>query len=465
MRTRTALALVLAVPLLHACSSTSGSSESPDASTDDATSSDATFADASSGTIPCDVNSVLTRICQQCHSNPPRFGALMPLVTYADLVAPAKTDPTKHVYEMIEKRIHDDGNPMPPAPNPRLSAADTATFDAWIAAGAPSGGNTACISTDGGTKDASQDSSTPTDSGGGGDTGTDSSINPSCPNLHITPGSPWQMPQASGDQYVCYGFDVTESQKQHIISLAPKIDNATILHHLVLFESDTGMSSTPTPCQYAQSVGWRVVYAWAPGAGSLDLPPQAGLPLTGTTHFIMQVHYSNPNALSGQVDSSGMDLCTTDQLRPNDADVLAFGSIQFTVPPHGTLDWTCNYTIPQQLDGVHAFSAIPHMHQIGKSIATVQLPGGSGTPVDLGAQPNWNFQTQNWFPITADLKANDVVSTRCVWQNAGSSAVSFGPNTSDEMCFSYTMYYPAVPNGGFPWITPASAPGICGVTP
>src|SRR5262245_31352854 len=92
-----------------------------------------------SGSLPCDVDEVLAGHCQQCHGATPQFGAPMPLVTYADLVAPAKTDPSKKVFELVEARTHDTKAPMPQPPNPALGAADQKTIDDWVAAGAPAG--------------------------------------------------------------------------------------------------------------------------------------------------------------------------------------------------------------------------------------------------------------------------------------------------------------------------------------
>src|SRR4029079_964801 len=74
---------------------------------------------------------------------PPKFGAPMPLNTLADLLADARLSPGKKVYEAVGARIHDTAAPMPQPPNAPLSAADLATLDKWIAAGAPAG-NGAC---------------------------------------------------------------------------------------------------------------------------------------------------------------------------------------------------------------------------------------------------------------------------------------------------------------------------------
>jgi hypothetical protein len=81
----------------------------PDAAPADAASDGAPPVTSSS--LPCDVDAVLASNCRQCHTAPPRFGAPMPLVTYADLEAPARSDPTKKVYELVEQRVHDDARP------------------------------------------------------------------------------------------------------------------------------------------------------------------------------------------------------------------------------------------------------------------------------------------------------------------------------------------------------------------
>jgi len=88
--------------------------------------------------LPCDVEAILAANCQSCHGLWPAGGAPMSLVTYDDLIAPAKSDPTKSVAEMCLARIQSTTAPMPPAP-PAMSSADLATFQNWVAAGMPMG--------------------------------------------------------------------------------------------------------------------------------------------------------------------------------------------------------------------------------------------------------------------------------------------------------------------------------------
>ena len=114
-----------------------------------------------------------------------------------------------------------------------------------------------------------------------------------------------------------------------------------ITHHALVYLSSTTEDPKPHACESFGVTGRRMVYAWAPGGEAFDLPAAAGLPIEGKTHFVVQMHYSNLRHLAGQTDASGVDLCATAALRPNDADVLAVGSTKFSIPPRSTLrvDW------------------------------------------------------------------------------------------------------------------------------
>jgi hypothetical protein len=98
------------------------------------------------GGLPCDVSALLEQHCQSCHRTPPVGGAPMPLLTYADLVGPAKSNPSMHMYDVVVSRMKDANRPMPPGG--MLSAEDIAVIEQWQAAGAPAG---SCGPSDGGT--------------------------------------------------------------------------------------------------------------------------------------------------------------------------------------------------------------------------------------------------------------------------------------------------------------------------
>ncbi len=406
-------------------------------------------APAAGGTpLPCEVDAVFANNCRFCHQNPPLFGSPMPLMTYEDLHAPSKSNPSVPVFQQVEVRIHDDAKPMPPAPNMRLDAMSSATLDAWIAAGAPASWGASCMPPpmmDGG-------GPPPPPQGDGGPT-------TGCvPDTHLVAAMPYTL--TSSEQYVCYGVDVPAGPKRHVTQIAVHLDNAQIVHHILLLRSQTSVSGTPTPCDPAPTLGDGMLYAWAPGGNPLVVPPEAGFPQDSTTHYLVQIHYNNAVGLPNPTDSSGFDLCTTDQLRPNDADVVAFGSEAIVLFPHATGEVKACFTAPSSYDGTVFFSAFPHMHKLGKSISTTLRPSGGGAPVDMGTDPSWDFSTQPWLPISATVHTGDVLETDCIWNNTTSNVVTFGQSTDNEMCFSFSAYYPSL-GASYGWATPAQSSGAC----
>jgi hypothetical protein len=381
------------------------------------------------------VDAVLQAHCRTCHQNPPLSGAPMPLMTWQNLQAPSHSDPSTPVYKMVEKRIHDDQAPMPQPPNPRLGAADLATLDAWVSAGGPAG-TAACV------PDASIPDAAPPA--------------PTCDsnNVSVAPSQPWTMPTTDDDDYVCYGVTIPSTGTSHVLGVTPNIVNNKIVHHVLLFQADAPMPSVPAKCSAGGSLSWRIVYGWAPGGGAMKTPPNVGFPYTASTNWVVQVHYNNINHLAGETDTSGFSFCSTDQPVQYDADVVAFGTQSIKITANSTLDQTCSLTVPSLFSGVHLFAAFPHMHQLGVGIETEQKLANGGL-IDLGRNDPWNFNNQVWFPIDATVTQGDVISTRCVWNNNTGSDVTFGQNTENEMCYSFTAYYPRVTSAIWSWALPA----------
>ena len=410
-------------------------------SSDGASSSSAQAGIATTG-LPCPVNDVLARKCQSCHSNPPKFGAPMPLLTGDDLHAPARSNPSKKVFELVQTRTHATTRPMPPS-GP-LAAPDLQVLDDWIAAGAPRSAAT-CAASDAGADD--------------GSTGT----LPCTPDKSLAPSKPFTLDPALDDDYICYGVEVGTADKRHVTALSPRIDNARVLHHMDVYEAPEAFGSDPRRCSAFGSAEWRLIFAWAPGGKSMVLPPEAGFPLSANTHYVVQIHYSNVSHVDA-VDGSGVDLCTTDQLRANDADVMAFGSDHFVIPPRSNYDLTCRVALGPTAPDLHLFAVMPHLHGNGLALEHALQPRDGGEPIELVSQPHWDINNQSWFQIDTTLHAGDKIATRCKWTNPTDDPIYWGDATADEMCYAFTMYYPRIVDPTWLWSVPASQ-SSCTPTP
>jgi hypothetical protein len=263
------------------------------------------------------------------------------------------------------------------------------------------------------------------------------------------------MPSTVADDYQCFGVEVDEPGRRQITAIAPKIDNAKIVHHVLLFRSPTPFNATHQRCEAFGGLNWQFLYGWAPGGEALTLPDDVGFPLEPGQHYVVQVHYSNLGALEGERDGTGFEACTTDTPRTHEADVVALGGARFTIPPRASLDLTCDLNLTL-LTPLNVIATFPHMHKLGTSIATTKLATSTEPAVDLGSHAVWDFNNQPWTARQATLRSGDTVRVQCGWQNPTDAAVTFGEATNQEMCFTFTMYYPRIVGvPAWSWLTPS----------
>lgn len=419
--------LLLGSLLLLACNETTFSPGQPVAGTGESD-------------LPCEVEAVLAQRCRSCHATEPKFGAPMPLMTRAQLTAPPLDGQGTIAERAVARMGGDMDSRMPPPPNEAATAGDIAAIQGWIDAGYPA-------------RDEGEDCG-----GGGGGAGGGYLLD--CePDLALTAKEPFEMPATSTDEQVCFGIDVPAfSNKRHITAIAPRIDNSKIIHHILLLQAPESVSPDPAPCGFTSS-DWKLLYAWGPGTPPHELPAEAGFPIDAgeTVHFVLQVHYNNLSGLSGEIDQSGIDLCTTEDLRPFDADIMALGGIfDQDIPPMSTAVADCSTPIPAQADPffpVTVFQAWPHMHVSGKALHG-WIENASGTTPIVDA-PDYDFNYQITYPTNVQLAVSDTVRTTCEWQNTTASAKSFGEDTNDEMCFNFVSYYPRIETSVWHWLLPA----------
>jgi len=109
---------------------------------------------AAAGLVPwCDAYEIINCVCQQCHQNPTRNGAPMPLMTYEDTQArfPMPTSST-FVWERMQIAVSnrfmpETNNPSVLPPVEPLTEAQRSTLLAWLAQGAHDEGGRDCPKT------------------------------------------------------------------------------------------------------------------------------------------------------------------------------------------------------------------------------------------------------------------------------------------------------------------------------
>lgn len=392
------------------------------------------------GSFGCDIQPVLAARCQDCHSNPTKFGAPMPLVTYQDTQAASPTYPNQKLFQRMAVRVADNVAPMPQAPNPRLAAHEIAGFQNWAAAGAAMG---TCEIPDAGQSDAGMPS----------DAGPDD-CPPGTTELKIV--APAFTIPAQTDFYQCFATTISLPGKRHAVKVTKVIDDARVLHHMVLFR-DIGKNAPAVKANCGIEADWSVLYAWAPGAGPMEPPADVGMPLSNGDQMVIQIHYNNSGNVMG-VDSSGAKICLSSTLRPKEGGVLAIGPQKFTLPPNcpkAEAEGVCeNYSFLNTTYNV--FTVWPHMHLRGKALTSTLTPP-SGTATVVTDRPNYSFGSQYLEKANFQFKPGDKIKTKCRWDTTGATApVKWGEDTAEEMCFNFLYVWPAPPVAYCPSTTAAN---------
>jgi hypothetical protein len=429
----------------------------------------------------------------------------MHLTSWEDTRAPSK-DPSKPIYVRVSERIHDLANPMPPASWPaRMNANDIAVIDKWVASGAPPGDgtNVACqppgspagaggsMSTGvGGTIGAGGTNGTsglpPWSNGGanvagtstnGGSNGTgglnvgpppladggylppqldggDAPVAPApgeCTNVAMharrdASGAPFQVP--SGEGYYCFSFHLPFNGKTQGLAFYKHIDNTQVIHHWLLYKMTTPQfDGLALGCIGFHADG-SLLAGWAPGGGDWFLPKDVGMDLGGGD-FILEVHYSNGGAPT--TDTSGVDVCLTNKLRPNTAGLFWLGTNKIDIPAgqRGTAEGHCT---PQIQTPLHVLRSWPHMHRLGRHLKTNVVRAGTGAVETIIDVP-FDFNSQNQYNTPFLVHPGDRLDTTCEFENTTGAAVKFGESTSSEMCYDFTVAYPDtanLPGGNIP---------------
>jgi Copper type II ascorbate-dependent monooxygenase, C-terminal domain len=395
------------------------------------------------GTLPCAVSNALVMNCQKCHGSTTAFGAPMSLVTYADLQKPAVSNASKKVYEMAVTRLADKANPMPPGG--MISDADRATLTTWFSAGAPAaaGSESTC---DTSTVRAPHDEAyfkaglTPLP----GET---------CFDLQVhggqTDGDKTVYSVATGEHYEQFYFKVPWGADDVMTRYGGKFDNLKVVHHWLLFTSNKAATQVGT---HETTIGTtlgdssQLIAGWAVGGDNVVFPPDTALELSTTGILNAQWHFNNTTGAE-TTDSSTIQVCTMKRTaRKNIASLTFLGTENFNGPigmPAKTMSKFSGSCTNDSNAPITIIGFNPHMHKLGRHMFTT-IMRASGT-METVFDKDFDFNNQVTYILDTPLvlQPNDVINSTCTFDNETNAAVPFGPSTTQEMCYNFTMSYPA----------------------
>lgn len=322
--------------------------------------------------------------------------------------------------QKVLNRVADDAHPMPPVPYARLTDAERASLTAWINAGAP-----AQICTN--PTPVMPGPTTPGDE-------TDPENEPGVTCYKLTArasksGGAYMVP-TTPDLYQCFQYALPwGSKKVQIVSARPIVDNDKVLHHWILYNNVGSVTDGASSSCVGAHPDAANVAGWAPGGADIVPPKDVGIRVE-PGGFTLEIHYNNSTGAVAP-DTSGVNLCVTENLREHEAAVHWLGTQSLNKT---TATGTCT---PVNKVDVTIIGATPHMHLQGRHMKTVINRKGGGTETLLD-EP-FDFNTQISYDVNAVVHPGDTLTTTCTFARP----TPFGQGTNQEMCYNFLLAYPA----------------------
>ncbi|KAM6211121.1 putative DBH-like monooxygenase protein 2 [Sarcoramphus papa] len=254
-------------------------------------------------------------------------------------------------------------------------------------------------------------------------------------------------------------------QKHHIYKFEPVITphNITLVHHILIYACGNAsvLPSGIDDCYGANpdfSLCSQVLVGWAVGGKSYQFPDEAAVSI-GTPwdpqYIRLEIHYSNFDLLPGLIDSSGVRIYYTPELRKYDVGVLQTGIFTFPVhfiPPGAESYRSYGLCNSSQFDGMngmlvpdlHVFAYLLHTHLSGRGVKAAQYRNGEQLRI-ICEDNKYDFRLQEVRDMKEILiiKPGDEILVECNFQTLDRSGITFGgPSTMNEMCLMFLFYYP-----------------------
>ncbi|XP_078700100.1 DBH-like monooxygenase protein 1 [Branchiostoma floridae x Branchiostoma belcheri] len=258
-------------------------------------------------------------------------------------------------------------------------------------------------------------------------------------------------------------------RKHHLVKIEPIVQpgHEALVHHILVYQCKLGMVP-PTvdgghECYHPNMpVEWNncqsIMTAWAVGGKGFTYPDHVGFSM-GTAddpdYIMMEMHYDNPNRLSGVRDSSGLRFYYTPNVRQYDAGILDIGinsAPTLMIPPHAESFQTAGTcfclddALQQEGHPINVFASMPHSHLAGIAVRTKLVRNGVVQSY-VGRDESYDFDLQEIRLLEPEVVVSegDQLITECTYKTTDRTQTTFGGLSSrEEMCLNFIQYYPRI---------------------
>jgi peroxiredoxin len=290
------------------------------------------------------------------------------------------------------------------------------------------------------------------------------------PDLVLTPSAGLQIGPRGTDLFRCFVLPTDLPGDRYVSAVEVRPSNPRVVHHVLLYvdpehhgraleqkeedrkkdpaEADGGPGYTSK-----MGIGFRPssgLGGWAPGNLPRFLPDGTGYPLPKGADVIMQVHYHRDGKAEKDRTAIGLYFAK----KPV---TTRYGNLTLIGLQKGR--WGIRFTVPAGADNFRLtgsmwvdqdctlHSVMPHMHLIGKKVK-VTATAPDSKPLTLVSVGEWDYNWQETYVLKKPLaiKAGTRFDVEAYYDNTAQNPnnpfdpprdISYGEQTTDEMCFVF----------------------------
>ena len=232
------------------------------------------------------------------------------------------------------------------------------------------------------------------------------------------------------DLYVAFNVRAPWTGTQYVKSFKSIVDNSKVLHHWLLFRQLNGGNEGVMPNALGVHPDGEMLYGWAPGGDDMFFDPDVGMEVPGGSVFQLEMHYNNRDPAPAP-DASGVEVCVT-PTKP--AHVAGLSWVGTDAISGTTATGTCTHSSREK---IRLIASQPHMHVKGNRMK-VDLRRANGQTETIHDKP-FDFDYQRSYIHNLDINPGDRMTTTCYYD----SNARFGKGTKDEMCYYFSIHWPA----------------------
>lgn len=270
-------------------------------------------------------------------------------------------------------------------------------------------------------------------------------------------------PPAQGDTYRCLPLPTNLTSSQYVSAIDVHPGDRKTVHHVIAFidkngdsarldaaEAGPGYTCFGGPGFSITDPGAATLGGWAPGQVAARLPEQVAFSLPAASSVVLQVHY-HPHDGQPKPDKTEIGIYFAKKKPQQQLYILPLINQQFTIPPGDS-----NYKVVAPPSGsfsapigIHLWAIYPHMHLLGRKMnVTAQIQSNTQCLINID---DWDFNWQGMYlyqsPVA--IPAGSLLSATAFYDNSSDNmrnpndppkAVSWGEQTTDEMCIAFLAF-------------------------